>query len=508
MRHHGGWPSVGAAWLAIALLFSVGAWAQEAELVEFDSAMRYIDNSGDPGLGMSWTAPTFDDSGWQEGIFGVGYQVGTGAEGLIKAPVPIGTMSVYARANFSIDNLASIQTLHLGADYDDGVTIWLNGFEIFRSPEMPAGELSWGYGGRGQQLEQRALPELRRSDRHLRGDPCAADRRERPRRRPVEQLAFLVRPGRRPLPRLEPRDRGDPTSVHSERHRDLGNASLAHLEPAGELRGLRHRREQLRDRAGSGFVLDHSVTLTDLTPDTEYFYVIGSPGNLLLGANDKYSFKTAPIAGTPKSTRIWFVGDSGTGNARARNIRDQYRAYTLDRPADVVMLLGDNAYADGTDEEYQEHQFDIFADLWRNHPIWSTLGNHDAYSADSATQTGVYYQIFDLPKFGEAGGVPSGTEAYYSFDWANIHFVVLDSEDTDNSPGRAMLTWLEQDLASTTQDWIIAAFHHPPYSKGGHQLGQPGQALQHAGQRDADPRGLRRRLHLHRPLAQLRAPPT
>jgi hypothetical protein len=62
----------------------------------------------------------------------------------------------------------------------------------------------------------------------------------------------------------------------------------------------------------------------------------------------------------------------------------------------------------------------------------------------------------------------SGTEAYYSFDYANIHFVCLDSHDSDRRPGGAMLTWLEQDLAATQQDWIIAYFHHPPYTKGSH----------------------------------------
>jgi hypothetical protein len=31
-----------------------------------------------------------------------------------------------------------------------------------------------------------------------------------------------------------------------------------------------------------------------------------------------------------------------------------------------------------------------------------------------------------------------------------------------------MLTWLAQDLAATDKDWIIAFWHHPPYSWGGH----------------------------------------
>ena len=84
-------------------------------------------------------------------------------------------------------------------------------------------------------------------------------------------------------------------------------------------------------------------------------------------------------------------------------------------------------------------------------------------------QTGPYYDIFTLPKEAEAGGVPSGTEAYYSFDYANIHFVCLNSEGM-SSIGSAMLSWLAQDLAATSQDWTIAFWHRPPYSKGHHDF--------------------------------------
>jgi hypothetical protein len=36
-----------------------------------------------------------------------------------------------------------------------------------------------------------------------------------------------------------------------------------------------------------------------------------------------------------------------------------------------------------------------------------------------------------------------------------------------------MLVWLEADLASTQQDWIVAYWHHPPYSKGSHDSDNP-----------------------------------
>jgi hypothetical protein len=64
--------------------------------------------------------------------------------------------------------------------------------------------------------------------------------------------------------------------------------------------------------------------------------------------------------------------------------------------------------------------------------------------------------------------VASGTEAYYSFDFDNIHFVCLDSEGSSRLPGGAMFTWLRADLAATNQDWVIAFWHQPPYSKGSH----------------------------------------
>ena len=51
-------------------------------------------------------------------------------------------------------------------------------------------------------------------------------------------------------------------------------------------------------------------------------------------------------------------------------------------------------------------------------------------------------------QFGQAGGVPSGTEAYYSFDYANIHFISLDSHDSDRALTGAMMTWLKADLAA------------------------------------------------------------
>jgi hypothetical protein len=133
-------------------------------------------------------------------------------------------------------------------------------------------------------------------------------------------------------------------------------------------------------------------------------------------------------------------------------------------------MLGDNAYDSGTDAEYQAAVFDMYPALLRKSVLWPTRGNHDVLYGGANND---YYDIFSMPAQGEAGGVPSGSEAYYSFDYANVHFVCLDSEGSNRSPDGAMLTWLSADLAATTQDWIVAYWHHPPYTKGSHDSDNP-----------------------------------
>jgi Calcineurin-like phosphoesterase/Purple acid Phosphatase, N-terminal domain/Bacterial Ig domain len=209
----------------------------------------------------------------------------------------------------------------------------------------------------------------------------------------------------------------------------------------------------------------HEMHLGGLQPDTKYYYSVGTDSRVL-ASGPTHFFRTSPTNARP--VRLWVIGDSGTGNhtPHAAQVRDSYLDYSS-RMADLWLMLGDNAYEVGTDAEYQTAVFEMYPTILRNTVLWPTLGNHDAGSGGDFGEF-PYLDIFTLPRQGEAGGVASGTERYYSFDYANIHFVCLDAQSSDRTRPGPMLRWLENDLGMTDKDWIIAYWHQPPYTFGTH----------------------------------------
>jgi hypothetical protein len=209
---------------------------------------------------------------------------------------------------------------------------------------------------------------------------------------------------------------------------------------------------------------DHLLTLSALSADTLYYYSVGDSGAELSGNDAATSLKTAPTPGSSaRPYRFWVLGDAGTGNANQMAVRDRYYALSASSgvATDLWLQLGDNAYFSGTDAEYQTEQFVPYASFYRHVASMPCIGNHEATCVD-------YLNIFSLPSQGEMGGVISGTERYFSYDYGNVHFVVLDSHSSDRSPAAPMLTWLKNDLSANAQPWTIAYWHHPPYSKGSH----------------------------------------
>lgn len=240
-------------------------------------------------------------------------------------------------------------------------------------------------------------------------------------------------------------------------------------------------------------VTDHDVAISGLDPFTKYFYKIESNGTVLnSGPVSEQYFTTAPISGTVQPIRVWAIGDFGKGNDGEREVRNSYLQYSQGTHTDVWLWNGDNTYQSGTDLEYQQNVFDStygYANVFKHLPFYPTPGNHDYMSVcgipcnqDPSTHSGPYYDIVTVPTAGEAGGLASGLENYYSFNYGNAHFISLNSElgsttaaydwngvySLANAEAAPMLAWLRADLEQNDLPWVVVYWHQCPYTKGSH----------------------------------------
>ncbi|MEO6541901.1 MAG: metallophosphoesterase [Ferruginibacter sp.] len=222
---------------------------------------------------------------------------------------------------------------------------------------------------------------------------------------------------------------------------------------------------------------EHTVRISGLTADSKYFYTIGSTAGVLQSGAGNY-FLTSPLNGSTRKLRIWAIGDCGNASTNQVDTKNAFVNYIGSNEVDALISLGDNAYLSGTDGEFQAEFFDIYKDdILKKYKLYTAPGNHDYgnNTANTGVRNNAYYNSFELPSAGQCGGVPSNKEAYYSFDVGNIHFLSLDSYGKENGNTTSVYdtlgeqaVWVKADLAANTKRWVVAYFHHPPYTMTSH----------------------------------------
>jgi hypothetical protein len=222
------------------------------------------------------------------------------------------------------------------------------------------------------------------------------------------------------------------------------------------------------------------ATLSGLEPSTTYYYAIYDGTTRLTPEDKSYRFKTNPVPGSDVPVYFWVVGDSGTGGKAQAEVHNAMVQHNIDtrRELDLYLHVGDMAYGSGTNQEFSDRFFKMYEPTLRNVVCWPSMGNHEGRTSKGATGIGPYYDAYICPSQGQAGGLPSGKEAYYSFDFGKVHFICLDSHDLDRRPTGEMAQWLKADLEKTKADFLVAFFHHPPYTKGSHDSDREGQLIE------------------------------
>jgi alkaline phosphatase D len=207
------------------------------------------------------------------------------------------------------------------------------------------------------------------------------------------------------------------------------------------------------------------LSVTGLKPNQRYFY------SLLLDDQPAQvrpfpSFTTAPAPGEKHRTRFAFVSCLGQRGLDSAAAWGDMAART---PVDLLLLLGDNHYADSTEPAkqraayYSHRRVAGYEEITRGTPTYAIWDDHDYGPNDSdSTAAGkenslrTFQEFFANPAYGEA----ENPGIYFRFSRGDIDFFMLDNryhrspnrapnDEKKTMLGRKQLDWLKRELLNS-----------------------------------------------------------
>lgn len=202
----------------------------------------------------------------------------------------------------------------------------------------------------------------------------------------------------------------------------------------------------------------HTAAVSDLKPGTAYEYRVG--------AGDKrsswQSFHTAQ--GHDFKALIFPDSQSSDYSVWAATAQP---AWQRNQDAQFFINMGD--LVDNGQDHYQWNAwFDVVGDMIARIPVVPLLGNHETYDKDwKVRMPEAYLHLFALPRIDRE----KYQNQFYSFDYGDVHFVVLNTQsqelaDFEPSLDEDEVAWFKEDMAKTTKKWKIVLMHKDPLQYG------------------------------------------
>ncbi len=195
----------------------------------------------------------------------------------------------------------------------------------------------------------------------------------------------------------------------------------------------------------------HRVILNDLQPETEYVYRVGDRALNVWSETGRFVTDAGGDAAFSFLTIADVQADNETDFAKAAEVLD--KGFELVPDAQFIANLGDFVNDCGNE------QWDMYFRNFERHHLRATLapvsGNHDGLPSWFRRQFPVETAE---PSLGLDGD-------YYSFDYGNAHFAVLNTNDMFPMTS-AQVNWLRNDMRASDADWKIVMMHRSLYSAG------------------------------------------
>lgn len=202
----------------------------------------------------------------------------------------------------------------------------------------------------------------------------------------------------------------------------------------------------------------HMVEITGLKAGEKYCFRVGD-------AEKGWWSDTGVIETADNSNQLTFFHMSDSQSQSERQYSRSWAkvldtAYTMYPDADFIMHTGDHVDKGDNANQWQ-WLFNTGADNLMKTVLMPTAGNHEAKSEFAIDQN---FILSNVPEQDRTTGV------YYSFDYNNAHFMVLNTNNLSEEKGlsKDQMEWLKKDAAQSDAQWKIVALHKAPYSNGSH----------------------------------------
>ncbi len=260
---------------------------------------------------------------------------------------------------------------------------------------------------------------------------------------------------------------------------DLGLACLTHAEIMND-KDVPYTYKD-RDNAPKNSVVYWNVTtvtVSGLAANTKYYYDL--EGSYKENGKDA-SFSLAQFKGKEQFTFTTAADDSVTAFEflTIADIQGMIQGMYEDSFNAVKALLADERTKDfdfilnagdmcdnGKNFNQWSYALDTYGELFGNTSMFFSAGNHE----DGSNAMANYFN-YTLPVDGDGERLQEDVTdgMFFSFNYANAHFIVLNTNDANNSGlGEVQLEWLKNDLANSNAKWKFVLMHKSIFSGGSH----------------------------------------